>query len=366
MWSTTSPSIKESSMTSRNALVAGLVATALLAGCGSSDTGPANAGAWCQAYTNTVTAKWNGCGPSLFPEPVLGSVISMIYDCQTVQAAQDAGRIAYDRSRGQACLDAIQGLTCAQFNNSSAILLGACGDAMVGKVPPGGTCYSGLGYECAGGSCDLATFSACRTGGTCVTYAKWGESCLDPVACGPGLVCNLSGVCETEPTTTFLNAGGDCTRANTVCNDGLYCHGTTGLCTATMLANAACTGSEECRTGLHCDTATLVCTAKLKLGDSCVPGERKCGGNAYCGAGNTCVASPVVGADCTPVPGEVVFCQNSWCAPPVAPATAPRCAAFAAPGAACDTGNTLQCGFGYECAAASGSAGVCTRNYCGF
>jgi hypothetical protein len=163
-----------------------------------------------------------------------------------------------------------------------------------------------------------------------------------------------------------VGLGASCASTYTACGAGLYCDGASSICTARKALGAACNGIDQCVEGIRCDPGSLTCQAWLKIGDPCVAGELKCGGKAHCGTGGKCVASPVLGADCTPIPGEPVFCQIGWCAPAVLPATTRTCVPHAAPGAACDTTNTLQCGLGYTCnVVGSGTVGTCGRNYCG-
>jgi hypothetical protein len=353
-------------MNSRALVPVTALTVALLAGCGSSaaDKGPAGAGALCQAYTTSLTSKLSACGVTSLPDAVLGTYVSALFDCQGFQAAQDAGRVAFDQAKARACLETVAPMTCTELLESGHLFPTVCADAVAPKVPVGGACYSALGYECVAGSCEISS-TACFTGSTCAPFATLGQSCAT-ATCGPGLRCDLASVCEVAPTIAILGAGGDCAPSSTVCNDGLYCATGTNLCMAQKAVGAACAVPEECRHGTYCAAGTAICTAWLKLGDTCVRGEHRCGGNTYCGASNKCLASPVLGGDCTPFSGELIFCQDSWCAAPVPPSTTPVCTASAAPGAACNTANTLQCGIGYVCnAIGTGTAGTCGRSFCG-
>jgi hypothetical protein len=358
-------------MNSRAISIVATLTAGLLAGCGSSsaDKGPANAGALCEAYSSSLASKLSACTSGSMPEAYVDLMISSLLDCQTFQSAQDAGRVTFDQAKAKACLDIIGAKTCAQFIASFAIFPAECADAVAPKVPAGGTCYSAVGYECVAGWCSFSG-TACYSGGSCVTSATLGQSCASPARCAQGLTCNTSLVCETQPVTTILAAGGNCSAMGTVCGDGLVCDSSVAprLCVARRAAGADCSGtwSTACLAGLRCDPGSSLCVTPPKLGEACVPGTLSCAGNAYCGAGNKCAASPAIGGDCTPVMGELVLCQGSWCAPPVAPSTTPKCTAYASPGTACDTSNMLQCGIGYECNPIdTGTVGTCGRNFCG-
>lgn len=292
-------------------------------------------------------------------------MLALNLNCQNFQEAQAAGRIAFDQAR--VCVDSIGAMTCAEFGAGGSLFTTACAEAVAPRVAPGGLCTSSVGMECVAGFCDQSAANACTAGGRCVTSATLGQGCAPPMQCAAGLICGPSVTCEARPVTTTVPAGGSCATLGAACAEGLHCDSsvTPRLCAPLRTAGATCSGTAPCLHGLYCDMASSRCLIAPKQGEACVQGQGRCAGNTYCGAGNTCVPSPTVGADCRPSGGETVICQDSWCPPAIAPATARTCTAFAAPGAACSTATQLQCGFAYRCAAISGTSGVCGRNYCG-
>jgi len=350
--------------------IVGSLAAGLLGGCGGSsskaDPGPASAAAMCQALIPAIGAKLANCGGGL-PGPLAGPVLALSLNCQNFEEAQAAGRIAFDQAKAKACIDTFNAMTCAEVRAGGSLFTPACAEAVAPRVAPGGLCTSSVGFECVAGSCDQSATTACTTGGRCLSLATAGMPCAAPVQCAAGLACGPSGTCETRSATTIVGAGANCTTIGAACADGLYCDGsvTPRLCSPLKAAGATCSGTAPCLQGLYCDMASSRCLAAPKLGEACVQGQGRCVGNTYCGAGNTCIPSPTVGGDCRPSAGEPVVCQDSWCPPAIAPATARTCTAFAAPGAACSTTTQLQCGYAYRCAAISGTSGVCGRNYCG-
>ena len=346
------------------------LAAGLLGGCGGScfgrRPGPASASAMCQALIPALGARpgelWRG-----LPGPYLGPVLALNLNCQNFEEAQAAGRVAFDQAKAKVCIDSVNAMTCAEVRAGGSLFTPACAEAVAPRVAPGGLCTSNVGIECVAGFCDQSATTACTTGGRCVTSATLGQPCAAPMQCAAGLVCGPSVTCEARSSITIVGAGANCASIGTACADGLYCDSlvTPRLCAPLRTAGATCSGTAPCLQGLYCDTASSRCLVTPKLGEACVQGQGRCAGNTYCGAANTCIPSPTVGADCRASAGELVVCQDSWCPPAVAPATARACTAFAAPGAACSTTTQLQCGYAYRCAATSGTSGVCGRNYCG-
>jgi hypothetical protein len=351
----------------RSLVIVGALA-AVLAGCGGSSktdpAGPASALAMCEALIPAVQAKVTACVASGLPDAILPAYLGLALNCQTFAEAQAAGRVAFDQAKAKACIDTFNAASCGTAL-SGGLLNAACLEAVAPRVAAGGTCFSGLDFECVAGFCDQTVTNACSVGGRCVTSATLGQSCAAPAQCANGLICDTgSTTCVARPPITIAPSGGSCAGSYTACADGNFCDGTS-TCAPMRAAGASCASGAACQPGLACDSVSTTCVVRLRLGEACVQGQGRCAGSTYCGAGSTCVASPRVGDDCRAISGEMVFCQESWCQPPVAPSTARTCAPYAAPGAACVTSNVIQCGLAYQCAAVSGTAGVCGRNYCG-
>lgn len=353
----------------RTLVIAGSLAS-LLAGCGGSSkdaagsAGPASALALCEGMGTTLASRVLVCNGGGAPESYVNLMLAVTLNCQNFQDAQVAGRIAFDQAKARACLDTLATTPCGLLLRGG--LPAVCYEAVPAQVAAGGLCTSFGDVECVAGFCDNSGAAACTAGGRCVTSATLSQPCSGTVRCARGLVCGATSVCEAPPVITLVGLGADCTASTTACNDGLFCDGsvTPRVCAAPKGLSANC-AAVPCQPGLRCDSVSRTCAPLVALGGTCVPGQGQCAGNAYCNPASKCVVMPTLGGDCTPSSGEAAFCIDSWCKPPVAPSTAPTCAPYAAPGAACDTGNLLQCGFAYACAPVSGTTGVCGRNYCG-
>lgn len=358
-------------MNLRTIVIAGSLAS-LLAGCGGSSkdaagsAGPASTMALCQGLGNTFATRLLACSGGGAPEAYLNLLLAVELNCENFQDAQAAGRVAFDQAKAKACLDTLGATSCGQLLRGSSLFPEACYEALAPRVAAGGLCTSAFDIECVAGFCDNTDAAACTAGGRCVTSATLGQPCSGTVRCARGLVCGTTSVCEAPPVITLVGLGADCTASTTACNDGLFCDGsvTPRVCAAPKGLSANC-AAVPCEPGLRCDSVSQTCATIVALGATCEPGKGQCAGNAYCGPGNKCLATPVLGADCTPVAREAIFCLDSWCKPAPAPATTAACAPYTAPGAACDTGNLLQCGLGHACTPVSGTTGVCGRNYCG-
>jgi hypothetical protein len=358
----------ESIVNLRTLVIVGSLA-GLVAGCGSSSkdpAGPASALALCQGIGSTLASREVACSGGGIPESYMNLELAVVLNCENFQDAQAAGRVGFDQAKAKACLDTLAASSCGLLLRGGS-LPSACYEAVPPQVAAGGTCTSSLDLECVAGFCDTSAAAACTTGGHCITSATLGQACSSTLRCARGLTCNASSTCEAVAAVTLVGLGGDCSAsATTACDDGLYCNNavTPRVCAAWKGAGESCTGA-PCQLGLHCDPVSHTCATLVALGATCVPGQGQCAGNAYCSPTNKCVVTPTLGGDCSPSAGEALFCIDSWCKPPVAPATAPTCAPYAAPGAACDTGNLLQCGLGHACTPVTGTTGVCGRNYCG-
>ncbi len=361
-------------MTTRRvvSLLAALAAAAALAACGGSSSSKssdrATARAFCDALVQSVYTKAVHCGGgSIIPR----IYIEVMFDCLGFQEAQDAKRITYDGGRSKACLDALDAATCVEAEQyfGGSTLLGlykrlpdACQAAVKPAVASGGDCFSLLGIECIGGYCNIESPEQCLAGGaTCTAYLATGANCASGL-CAPGYHCEMT--CVADPAISVLQAGGDCSVADTVCADGLYCDGTSH-CVARKAAPSACTGDRECLEGLDCKSN--VCTAPLQVGATCAGGD--CATGLYCNGSAVCAAYPGLGASCAAPPsGDEVLCVDSWCD---SASMEPTCKPYLDPGSACDPGDMLrmltECGPGHLCYPVgldSGTLGVCGRIYC--
>ncbi len=350
--------------------LAELAAAAALTACGGSSSSkssnPASARAFCESLAQVAYDKAVFCEHADIP-PIY---LEVIFGCLDFQDAQDAKRIAYDGSQAKACLDAMGGASCVQFAQYFGSggpydvfgrLPAACQSAVAPAVAAGGDCFSALGIECIGGYCDIQDVAQCFAGGaTCAPYLAAGASCSTG-RCAPGYHCSTT--CVADTPITVLQAGGDCSVADTLCDDGLYC--ASNVCTARKTAGISCSGDGECLEGLAC--LSSVCTALKQAAAACTGGD--CASGLYCNTTGICAAYPTVGQSCTtPASGDTPYCVDSWCD---TTSMAPTCKAYVDPGATCAPNDMLliltQCGPGSICYPISldgGSFGVCGRAYC--
>lgn len=268
----------------------------------------------------------------------------------------DGAGVAYDASKGEACLAALQGWSCSQY-----FWLGApppdCYDAFDGQVAEGGACTSP--WQCQSLRCD---FDACDVPGTCAPAAAPGEACDRSTPCRPGSSCTDVGgalTCvawETPPAP--VGEGADCSAAP--CADAFRCDGdqTPSTCVARLSDGEPCSSSEECRWGSDCESTPdgSFCDREPRPGDGCEPGSHECVSGAYCTDAGTCAAYPHVAGDCgVTAAGEDVPCIDGWCDAE----GDGTCKAFLPAGGDCT--RYEQCGFEAACV-----DGTCVPNYCGF
>jgi hypothetical protein len=232
-------------------------------------------------YAQALCEAQRGCFGDLL------AVILSGEDCETnaetairdtlprLEQAIAAGKIRYDGTKIQACLDQVRTLDCVNGPEPTE-----CTAAIDGTVAVGGECS--MSDECAGGD----------------TYCKVTAAC--PGHCAPREV-----------------AGGPCSRDNECVRD-LSCSDTTGRCFAPATADQPCgAGQPECQGGLFCVGAdedagrpgtcrTLADAFSVSAGGSCLIGAPFCQPNLRCtidsvsgGVPSTRCAAPVAsGAAC--------------------------------------------------------------------
>jgi hypothetical protein len=282
-------------MIHRHLCLPGLVFISLLLACGSSEpTTPkssANVSEFCNSVITAAVSMQTGCvggGESFWRD-----IYSQVFDCTQLTKDVAAGVLSYDPQKGAQCLDQISKFDCDQTNEPSA-----CEPAVVGHIPSGGACVSGLRLlffsDCAlGNYCDI-DMATC--GGTCKPHAPVGASCAytsaaGSVSCEDGSECQLN----TEVCVADVSEGQPCegpTAGN--CASGLYCEGvatsvagvcrkrkTSGSCESELYcaSNYLCIGAEGAKT----------CRKAKMLGDACTPGQGECYRVfAWCGSDGKC------------------------------------------------------------------------------
>ncbi len=190
-------------------------------------------------------------------------------------AAAEVGTIVYDGAAAHACLEAMRGLSCAAFGNADPP---ECMDTFTGTIADGDACH--LGEECVSGNCDRG--AGCP--GVCVPAVAEGGVCEDSGACVSGTKCVLD---ECTAYTTPVAAGAACNPAEDWCDTGLFCHPTTGECTARLSVGAACEDVHE----LECEQGAL-CIGMGQDPKECVELTvvGTVGGVCDFGAGTVCAA----------------------------------------------------------------------------
>lgn len=209
-----------------------------------------------------------------------------------------------------------------------------------------GACAAGF----AGQNCD--DFLSKRNSGPSACHFKGtgtnGSACGTDWQCSSG-ICNFTGVCGVcaDP----LKSGDDCTSGR--CGEGLTCSGTS-KCVAPGLGGSTCKTGSECDTAFSCVGGT--CASRVGAGAACASDGTKpgCTTGYYCGSSNVCTTFKLanLGESCGVNGSDYIFCKGSYCKTSGAGPSG-TCAAYAADGAACGTGNA-QCQSPAAC-----TSGVC-------
>jgi hypothetical protein len=193
-----------------------LVAVAL-AGCGGSG-GLELLETYCEWEAAGSCARSVACKP----EAPLGKaecVAAQRASCQPKLAVLERavwyGRLAFDDDAAEACREVLEQGSCGESSSS-------CWDVFSPRVP-------------AGGACDPEVDLPLGDGWLVVVQCQRGTC---PAACG-----------ATCPPAAAL--GAPC--AGAICEDGTYCSGDTGECTARLSAGESCLGHRyRCADGLYC------------------------------------------------------------------------------------------------------------------
>jgi len=203
------------------------VCVLVAAGCGLTDSGPAE-GQFCADLSRKECAAVAGkC--VVFQAPACENLRRAACD-QVVRAAKTAGR-AYDRDRAEDCLKRVE-------------------------VAFAGGVLSGLQLDQLNTTCMRAY------GGS----AKEFGPCQIDVDCAGGLSCDR-GRCAKR-TEVKANAG--CANPGDTCPTGQFCGSSGGLmlCAARRDRGATCSTAEPCREGLRCAST---CADAMPVGSACQP-----------------------------------------------------------------------------------------------
>jgi hypothetical protein len=271
-----------------------------------------------------------------------------------VPASVAAGRLSYNDSNAQGCLDAILAAPCDPRLYDRAARA-ACHNVIAPAVSTGGACFGD--EECVGGRCVGAP--GCR--GVCVAYPPPGAACAPASATTP-----LKESCD--PTVQYCGGGGDgggpvcqakkgrgvaCASADE-CSYDLVCAATCAD-PPTAKRGAACDDGTPCEAGNYC--AAGRCAQLAKRGTPC-DAPNGCEPYSVC-AGGRCVAWLDLGRACdsdVACPADL-SCQAGACALAAAalPGPGAACTGACAEGLYCDTG---------RCAYLIGREGKCSGDGC--
>lgn len=274
------------------------------------------AAALCKAYTTC-----NGDLYAIFlPGEDCATNISaqLAEELATLPHAVDAGRIAYDPVKAQACIDEIAAGDCATLSQRASA---TCQAALSGSVPEDGDCE--LNEECQK---DLYCKIGDACPGTCSPLEAAGRACSADGQCMSGLKCGATGLCVAP-----AEAGGACNQGEPDCTAGYVClgdnadQGTPGECVAIEDAFAgetgdACSLTRLCKTELSCEIEAVspiagTCVEHVAADAACqvaVPDE--CPTNQYCKLGinpladGACTVRPAAGEPCAQGLGGATLC----------------------------------------------------------
>jgi hypothetical protein len=307
---------------------------------------PLYAGAYCTALQNclgplfTVAMAGTDCTAQT-TQRIVNSDFSMF------QSKIDAGKMTYDGSKAQGCIDAIAARTCDGLDTRP---IPACQAAIDGTITTGGDCD--LDAECKGGASGAFCQSASGTcPGKCAALLVAGQACTKNDQCASGLECSTS----TNKCVQPAAAGAACKGADQPpCANGLICMGdnttTAGTCKAradafTAAASASCDlKTQFCVAGQSCAvsaivgtsiTGTCVATGGYAAGAACKPTfPDACASGNYC---KTTTLAPFDGT-CTALPQKGEDCGKQWsgdvCGPNLVCVTK-KCQGLVANGVSC-------------------------------
>jgi hypothetical protein len=287
--------------------------------CGAS--GGLSVSGFCQGLADML-GKQGACTKST-PASIQALQSSLAEHCADMVKAINATIATYSPTNAATCLSTLRADTCDQLfiDLGGGDGLAACQGVLAGTRNPGDPCRTS--FDCSNGTCgaDLA----CP--GTCLAWLAAGQPCNTGQAiCGPGLVCDYSGLSPTCKATS--SAGGSCP-----CQFGTYCDGSTSTCAGWKTSGAcnAADESRECAPAFGCVDST--CQALVGLGATCVPPLPTYPFDSICGLGSfcdsvtkTCIAWPLIGQSCAAFP----VCQTGYC-----DATTKLCTAEKPDGASC-------------------------------
>lgn len=315
---------------------AGWVSCALLVGCPKPHTPVSD---FCSRYVNAVCARLAECRGG--PADAWCSRLSAERLCREVEASHAASRIRFEAEYAEECFTILDGLPCRSLGGRTPAELDVlCNQAIIGLVPPMGTCFAdrecGLDYHC--------DRSATRCPGVCRRLREVNESCdvLQGTRCNVGWSC-IAGACAVAK-----KSGETCFESSD-CEGGLSCDAfaTPVSCQPERSSGPCRPGESDCAPRAACtvDTDGGTCAPAKQEGEACVMGRAECNDMLSC-IGGTCVRWGKLGAECGELsPNERAGCLEGLC-DAVASGARGTCVQRAA-GAPCDL--DVQCGAAGQC-----------------
>jgi hypothetical protein len=261
--------------------------------------------------------------------------------------AMARGHMIYDGANVYACFTALAERSCDRTSESARMVPPACGELFRGLLTAGQQCY--VDEECVSRTCTDASLGTCSPG-VCVgsdppvaIRAAIGEACETSSACVDGAYCDVSsGLCAALlPIGSACTLDGECAyglgcpgpigsrtcdalptvgqpcTADGLCRDeGVYCDGSTNLCTSVGLPGAACPSGIECSPYYACVAAA--CAQGPGLGDMCSSAAPCFDAGTYCDfAAGLCVMQGPDGGTCN----SDAECASDFCDLSTSPGT---------------------------------------------
>jgi hypothetical protein len=312
-------------------LLAILVVSTSIVGCGGSSSSPGDSGAIALAdapgqLAQAFCAAEQACSPFAYGVAFANTDCTSVLTKQLEQASFDqiqtavaAKTVKYDGNLARQCVTAVSTGSCSNLDNNSPDV---CQQALVGTVAVGGDCN--IDAECAGLSrCDI---SGGTCPGTCAGRASAGVACGKDSDCALGLVCSSATAHCVAPA-----AKGEACKGTTAgeCAAGLLCVGNDdsakreGKCMTEADTFVASEGQScdlqkgpWCMSGLACvvDSASLAgvvatCHAIAKAGGDCGLGiPSQCPTGQSCPLQLTDIATGTYSAKCAALPAEGEAC----------------------------------------------------------
>lgn len=206
-----------------------------------------------------------GCLDAL-SAPGTGWTGDVLEACVTARTALDCTAFLHAKPQPAACF--ITGT----FNSQSCLYGAQCGTGYC-RIASGMTCGNCVALGDTGAPCttssDCGGNLLCAGSGTCQPPSPATGNCSSMVPCTPGTTC-LGGVCVVPggpgATCAAKNGGADCDYYQ-----GVYCDGTTSMCTAYAVAQAgdACGGATPTVCAGDATCFQSLCVAPADDGSAC-------------------------------------------------------------------------------------------------